>query len=324
VERNPSNETSPPELVSSSQLLQGDLDVHPKIGYGTAAAHHGELFQGVLENTEGGLHRVLVSLPCRIFKSEAVFLPDHTGKVRVGPAWKIKALKAVELTLAYSNRSNCGGVLQISSDIPVGWGLGSSTSDVTAAIRAVTSALGKRLDPREVAHLAVRAETASDSIMFNDRTVLFAHREGIVMEDFGDLLPEFEVLGFNTDKTQTGVDTLAHPPARYSRSEIEIFRPLIKLFRVGIRTQDLRLIGQVATASAHINQHYLPKPHFEGLKVIVSSVGAAGFQVAHSGTVAGIIFDPKDPERERRIQQAHALVAEMGIERTWRFRTRGI
>jgi uncharacterized protein involved in propanediol utilization len=280
------------------------------------------LLQGVLEE-DGHLHRVLISLPCKLFKSEAIFLPWQGNEVRVEPDWKVKARRAVELALDYLNQSDWGGYLHISSNIPVRWGLGSSTSDVTAAIRAVANAFGKEIPPQEVARLAVRAETSSDSTMFDERMILFAHREGTIIEEFGAPAPDFEVLGFNTDMTQVGIDTLSFPLGHYSRTEIEMFRPLIALFRRAIHTKDLKLMGEVASESARINQRYLPKPHFDRLNMIVKLVGAAGFQVAHSGTVAGLIFDTKDIERERRIQQAKSLIAEMGIIQTWRFEHKG-
>jgi uncharacterized protein involved in propanediol utilization len=319
MDRNPFDKLSLLENVPLSQMLPESLAVYPATGRGTAFAHHGELLQGVLEGVDGHTHRFLISLPCKIFESQALFLPDHTGKVRVEPAWKVKALRGAELTLHYTNKMGWGGSLQIASNVPVGWGLGSSTSDVTAAIRAVANAFGKQIQSSEVAHLAVRAETASDSTMFDERTILFAHREGMIIEDFGRTLPGFEVLGFNTDVTGIGIDTLSFPPVRYCRSEVKMFLSLINLFRLAVHRQDLRAIGLVASASANINQRYLPKPHFDRLEMIVKMVGAVGFQVAHSGTVAGIIFDARDPEKESRIAQAEALIAETGISKTWRF-----
>lgn len=159
--------------------------------------------------------------------------------------------------------------------------------------------------------------------MVDERTLLFAHREGTIIEEFDAHAPDFEVLGFNTDMTQVGIDTLSFPLAQYSRSEIERFHQLIGLFRRAIDTQDLQLMGEVASESAQINQRYLPKPHFDRLNIIVKSVGAVGFQVAHSGTVAGLIFDAKDVEKDSRIQQAQALIAEIGISKTWRFEYKG-
>ncbi|MGH9938123.1 MAG: kinase [Blastocatellia bacterium] len=315
--------SNPPVLVDEqgAGLATGEGRRLQKIGYGSAIAHHGELFQGVLESSAGRLQRGLVSLPCHIFKSEAEFFPDATGGVRVDPAWKIKARKAAELTLARYEKGHCGGLLKVWSNTPVGWGLGSSTSDVTAAIRAVADAFNERLSPREIARLAVKAEIASDSIMFGESAVLFAQREGVVIEELGGPLPPLEVLGFNTEPGGSGIDTLSFRPARYSWREIESFRPLIGLLRRAVATQNPRLIGQVAIASAEINQSHLPKPRFESLKEVMRKVGAVGLQVAHSGIVMGLLFDPKDEKNERRVQAARKLVAEMNFDEVWRFRT---
>ena len=91
------------------------------------------------------------------------------------------------------------------------------------------------------------------------------------------------------------------------------------LLRRAIQDQDSSLVGQVATASAHINQQFLPKPHFNKFQAVVEQVGAVGFQVAHSGTIVGILFDPKREHTESRIQQAQMMVNDMGFEQTWRF-----
>lgn len=322
MDRNPPDDYLTSEQNSSLQLLSCELAERARTGYGSATAHHGEIFQGVVEGSNGRLHRSLVTLPCGLFKSEAIFKPDLTGVIKIEPAWRVKALKAVKLALADCNKADWGGTLQIFSNIPVGWGLGSSTGDVIAAIRAVADAFEQNLNCREIASIAVRAEAASDSMMFDRNMILFAHREGVVLEDLGGLLPSLEVLGFNTDPTGAGIDTLSFSPARYSWWEIEAFRPLMGLLRRAIQDQDSSLVGQVATASAHINQQYLPKPHFNKFQAVVEQAGAVGFQVAHSGTIVGILFDPKRENTESRIQHAQRMVSEMGFEQTWRFSIR--
>jgi uncharacterized protein involved in propanediol utilization len=240
----------------------------------------------------------------------------------VEPAWKIKAQKAAALVLEYYGLENWGGAIQIFSNIHVGWGLGSSTSDVTATIRAVSDAFNKKPDPTEIAILAVKAERASDSIMFNGNAVLFASREGFVVEGLAGAVPVLEVLGFNTDPTGVGIDTLNFSPAHYSWWEIEAFRPLLGLLRRAVHTQDVRLVGQVASASALINQRFLPKPHFEELNAVVKETGSVGLQVAHSGTTVGLLFDPNDPATPVGIRKAEKLIARMGLTETWRFQTR--
>lgn len=310
-------------LYGQAKASDVHADLNRKIGYGTAIGHHGELFQGMIEGKEGRIHRALVSLPCAIFSSNATFEPSATEGITVEPAWKVKALRAVGLTLGFCGQANRGGHLKIKSNIQVGWGLGSSTSDVTAAIRATSDAFGRKLKPSEIALLAVEAEIASDSIMFSENAVVFGHREGIVIEDLGGPLPPLEVAGFNTDPTGVGINTLGYAPALYSWWEVQAFKPLIGLLRRAVRTQDARLVGDVAMASADINQKFLPKPHLEDLKALARKAGAVGLQVAHSGTTVGLLFDSKASELPRQIRLAQNLVAEMGFGKTWRFQTNG-
>ena len=311
----------PPGATAAARTPTTPVLFQPGVGFGHAPGHHGEVFQGVTEVAPGQLKRCLVSLPCNILKTEAVFTPDDSGIIRVEPLWKVKAKRAAELALSALHGGHFGGKLELQSNIPVGWGLGSSTSDVVATLRAVAHAFQKTFSPQVLGDLAVKAEHASDSIMFEDRAVLFAHRAGVVVEDFIGQLPELDVLGFNTDATGDGVDTLSLVRARYSSWEIEAFRVLQGLLRRAVRTHDPRLLGRVATASAVISQRHLPKPHFERLLKITEAVGAVGLQVAHSGTVAGILFDAADPQREGKLLQARTQVLELGFGLLRRFRT---
>lgn len=239
----------------------------------------------------------------------------------VEPAWKIKALRAAELTLRELGVSECGGHLEISSETPVGWGFGSSTSDVIAAIRAVAAAFGVRMRNADTARIAVAAECASDSTMFDDRAVVFAQRSGDVVEDLGGTLPPLVVFGFTTDASGRGVDTIAHPPADYSWLMIEQFRPLLGLLRRAVRDQDPRILGRVATASAHINQHFLPKPRLDEIGKLAEEHGAVGIQVAHSGTIAGIMFDAAAPLADDEAARLRQQLAVLGFHQSWRFAT---
>lgn len=311
-----------PSLTDAAlDWVQGGL---PKVGRGASISHHGELLQGVfLDSTERPV-RGLVTLPRLELVANARFAPRAGQQLMVRPAWKTKARCAAAAALAALGYGGWGGELQLSDAIPIGYGLGSSTSDVVAAIRAVGDAFGRRLRAREVAKLAVDAEVASDSTMFDDRTVLFAQREGCVIEDLGPPSPMVEMLGFNVDLQRRGVSTLELEPARYSWREIQAFRPLLGLLRAAIRLSDVGFLCRVATTSARINQSHLPKPHFDRIEVLAEQVGAGGLQVAHSGTILGLMFDPRMPEVDARITEAEAKVRELGVHEIWRFRSGGI
>jgi uncharacterized protein involved in propanediol utilization len=284
-------------------------------------AHHGEIMQGVYVRPDGRRCRVLVTLPYPQRGAQATFLPRADSPVTVEPAWKSKACRAALLTLAYCGWSGWGGRLVVHSTTPPRWGFGSSTSDVTATIRAVSNVCQVQLPAAVIATLAVQAETASDAIMFENRAVLFAHRSGVVIEDFGAPMPELEVVGVNTDPTGAGVDTLDTPPAWYSPQELQTFQELVAGLRRAIATHDLHLIGQVALVSARINQRHLLKPGFEQLERLGLEVGALGLQVSHSGTIAGLLFNPQDSEKDMKIGCAHAALRRLGFAHTWRFRT---
>lgn len=302
--------------------LPGALGL-PQVGHGSCIAHHGEILQGVFPGPDGSLHRGLVTLPCHKLRSIAVFHPYGCRGLSVSPPWRVKALSAARLTFAYLDLPLVEGVLTIHADIPVGWGLGSSTSDVIAAIRAVACAFQRRLAPEVLAEIAVQAEVASDSVMFEDRAILFAQRDGLVLEEFGRGLPALQVLGLNADLDGNGVDTLLMRPAEYSPWEIEAFRPLLGLLRRALHDQDAKLLGRVASASARINQCHLPKPRFDRLERLAEAVGAVGLQVAHSGSVIGVLFEIDSPEVEERIEEARARASEIGFGSPWRFTTRG-
>jgi uncharacterized protein involved in propanediol utilization len=297
------------------------LEVAPQEGIASAISHHGEILQGVFAVERHGLVRGLVTLPRQGLIARARFTPVHRAELSVEPAWKIKALCAARTTLREVVGDGWGGRLCLSDGIPAGLGLGSSTSDVVAAIRAVADAFGIRLRANAISRLAVLSEGASDSVMFEDRTLLFAQREGYVIEELGPSLPEVEVLGFNTEPHGQGIATLDLELPAYSGDEVQMFRPLLGLLRAAVRYGRVEYMGRVATASARLNEKFLPKRHFDDLLRICDRSGAAGLQVAHSGTVSGLLFDPQLPDREQRIGYARRSIEALGMRESWLFRT---
>jgi uncharacterized protein involved in propanediol utilization len=285
-------------------------------GIGYAIAHHGELLQGVFDDGTGRLRRALVTMPLPSRGSRAVFYPSQSHWGVVGPPGLTKARRAAIYALReFSGHPSPakGGRVEITSNVPHAIGMGSSTSDVTATIKAVADYHGVALSREEVGRLAVLAEVASDSVMIDDRVVLFAHRDGLVLETFGHRLPPMVVIGCDTAPGQV-VETLGLPPADYSDKEAGEFQVLRGALRRAIAMEEVSLLGKVATASARINQRYLPKPGLEQLIELCLQHRGAGLQVAHSGTVAGLIFDPRLPCTD--IDGCVLRIKELGFEVT--------
>jgi uncharacterized protein involved in propanediol utilization len=294
---------------------------HPepfRTGDAEVQSHHGEIVQGVFYSSEGQLEHALVTLPCPLFHARARFRPLRSGPLTVEPADRVRARTAARLTLDALGRAGWGGSLRLEGNVPLRWGCGSSTADVLAAVRAVAAAFGAELPPEWIARLTVAAETASDSLMFPpERTVLFAQRRGSLLLDLGGPLPPVRVLGFNTEEGR-GVETLAVPPMPYSAWEAEAFRVVLGLLRRAVERQDAALLGRVATASTVITQRHRPKRHMPQIRRLARETGALGVQVAHSGTVAGLLFDP-GPGTAERIARARAGLARLGVHESWEF-----
>ncbi|MFI8927979.1 GHMP kinase [Streptomyces sp. NPDC053474] len=297
-----------------------------RAGTGRAACHHGEILQGVFLDGRGRRVAGLVTLPLAGLGTRAEFTRrPGTAAVTVVPADRTKALRAATYALAecaaHGAEPVCGGELRLVGDVPVGLGMGSSSSDVIAAVRAVADAFGVRLAPEAVARLAVRAERASDPLMLDGRALLFAQREGRVLEDLGAALPPAVVVGCALGGGRS-VDTLALPaPAPADDTDVPAYERLRDLLRQAVAAADPALLGHVATESARLRQRVLPHAEFTALTGIAGRVGALGVQVAHSGNVAGLLFDPAARELRGQLRACRRALAATGIPATHTFHT---
>lgn len=288
-------------------------------GVGFASAHHGEILQGVFYDDKGKLRRGLVTLRFAERGSCATFYPCSMRTEIASSPEMLKARRAAALAmeeLATEHSPVIGGYMDISSNVPRGLGMGSSTADVTAAIRAIADFHGVTPSAEKISKIAVRAERASDPIMIDDEAVLFAQREGAVLETFGHRLPRMIVVGCNADPGAGSIDTLALAPAMYSDSDIEHFAFLRAELRVAVVTGDVARLGVVATCSALISQRFLPKPALEFLLDVCRSCRGCGVQVAHSGTVAGVIFDSTDHRVTPSVDRCISQIEKAGLPLT--------
>jgi uncharacterized protein involved in propanediol utilization len=168
----------------------------------------------------------------------------------------------------------------------------------------------------DVMRLAVCAETACDSTAFTQQAVLFAQRDAVVIEAFRRALPPIDIVSIDVDPGST-VETLDFEPAAYNSVEVEQFRVIRSLLRRAVDTTDLDLLGRVATASARINERFLLKPGLAEIERIGRRFDALGVQVAHSGTLVGLMFDPNAPGSPANVEQALSALRKNGFVATF-------
>ncbi|MES5486059.1 hypothetical protein QMZ05_25170 [Bradyrhizobium sp. INPA03-11B] len=317
-------------------------------GVGTCHPHFGELLQGAFDVSEGGHRRVVralisVHMPYADGSVARLMLePGRTGKfepmagrtgIHVRPVHFRKCEIAARLALDAFGMKGVAARLEVMTFVPEGAGMGSSTTGVVASIRAAAHAAsiyrGSRIipAPHVQAKLAVAAERSCDSLMFDcsGSTVLFAQRIGKIVRTLNGPLPQMSILGFDTSSVSGGFDTDRLPRARYSREQIAAFGCALAVLDRAIAEQSVTLVGRVATFSALTSetamQHPLKKPKFDELLCIREGTGSAGIVVAHSGTVAGLIFDPALPDLRTRLAEASTAIARLGFGRIGSFST---
>lgn len=233
----------------------------------------GELFQCVV-----GEREYLLSYNIEE-KSYARISSNQESRPQLGD----KAKQAVDLlSLPWAD----SGKILSYTDLPVGKGYSSSTADMVAAVQAASLYYQKKsLSPSQLTKLCAKVEP-SDSVAFSSWTVIEALSGEVVWQT--SWKPELCVYilepreRLDTQDILRMVDSISYPKLQSA----EVFR----LFQEACKYRDLKKLGHLATYSALLNNHRLPKPYLKEIIEIASKHQALGVNVAHSGTVVGVLF----------------------------------
>ena len=241
----------------------------------------GELAQGMLDGTP-----VMATCPIDLFSTATVELSEGTGRVR-GPVSLPKARRAVGLTLTLMGRSDLDARLSIESPLPRRKGMASSTADIVAAIGATAVALNVEMSIFRQAELALSIEP-SDGVMLPG-IALFDHRGGRIARSLGDP-PDMRILVLEFAGVVDTESFNAVDRGPELRGQADLFREALELITKGLESSSGELVGRGATQSALSYQEVLPKPQLPAVLALGQAAGAMGVNVAHSGTVMGLLF----------------------------------
>ena len=284
--------------------------IHETLGTASVLAPGtcGELVQGMT----GGVD-FLVTCPINQFARATVSLSrsDQPGEFVRGIDHLAKTCAAVTTTLFRIRR--CIGTVGIVADvtvanpIPVGKGMGSSSADITAAVCATGKAAGIDLSPDVVAEIALTVEP-TDGVMFPG-IAMFDHREGTIVDLLG-APPPMEVIvvdrGGQVDTLEFNrVDRVEH-----WQSVADATTEALELVREGILRCDPDLVGRGATISARTGRPDGAGQWVERAADFASEIGAVGVNVAHSGTVVGILLDARKRQSKPAYREAQIEFAD--------------
>lgn len=290
------------------------LDLHSWLwqGVGHCSGHFGELLQGRFSDPRGGSFRGLVTLSCRSVGStaRATIVPGNGNNLVPRGLRKVARAAEVYRDLHRVPRDQDFRI-DIVSSIPAGIGMGSSTADIVATVRALDQACGQHTGMNDLVALVLKVENACDSTMLDHNVRLFAQRDGEIREEFGVRLPSFYVLGVNMMPDEVFV-TDEMPPADYSPDEVRVFDSLLMRLRCAIQQGDVRSVAAIATESALINEGKYPKRNFDRMMTLKEALSASGICISHSGTIAGLIFPLDALPLQSALDEASSEVASWG------------
>ncbi|PCI37818.1 MAG: kinase [Thiotrichales bacterium] len=254
-----------------------------KVGHGRANGTFGELLQGMLPNKRS----FMVTFPTNLFSYVTFYPEPNSSEIIVHPVAKNKSARMAKNILEYF-KINTGGILNITSDIPEGKGLASSSADLVAVAHAISDAYNLEISFELVAKFIAAIEP-SDGVMYSG-SVAFYYKEVELKECIAQL-PPITMVAVDEGNIINTVDYNSIKK-HYSFSCTLQYQAMLDLMSQALRDKDLATIGKIATEGAIMNQQYNHKEFLAKMIDVCHEAGGLGVSIAHSGTFMGILLDP--------------------------------
>lgn len=263
-------------------------------GLGTASGTCGELVQGV---TSGG-SAFQVTLPIDLGAEVSVEVQPSNAVSVDAPPWMQKARAAATETLALLGVGDHEVVLRHKSALPVGKGMGSSTADVVATARAVADAFGRVLTPEELASIAGGIEP-SDGTMHE--RIVAVRRDGRLLRSWS-WTPTFVAVVLIPEHAHDTAPNLPDVPGTHAE-----YDALLLALDDAVTHRDAAGFARAGATSAALHRDWIGSEW--DLDDDARSLGAVGWNIAHTGSVAGVLFTDVDAARRAApiLAERHAV-----------------
>jgi len=229
----------------------------------------GELAQGFFRGEP-------ILITCPIEKFSTVIVSDEFAGVD-GLGSKSKKILGNVLKIFGVQDFKFG--VRLTSQLPRGKGMASSSADMAAVAQAVALSLGKKFSPEELGKLCAQIEP-TDGIFFGGVVAMNPLTGRLVKKIRAREKFQIAVFDYGGE-----VDTI-----KFNRRSDFVFPKL-----------DDEINFELIKNSALANQKILFKRGLEELMNFAKNLGAVAVNVAHSGTVAGIFFHADDLRVDEKI-----------------------
>ncbi|AXU51632.1 GHMP family kinase ATP-binding protein [Clostridioides difficile] len=250
--------------------------------YGICPASCGEFVQGIIDDEE-----YLCSYAIDMYSK--VYIEEKLVDINLGRYKSRLAIEKVFEKFNLPKKYTKNISLNINSKIPVGKGMASSTADIGATIKATLSLIDKDLSSEEISKLAAEIEP-TDSI-FIDKNSIFNPLNGTVIKYLGNLTNAKVVILEPNKVLDTMKIRLRQDYNRLKVENKEVIKKSFALLEEGLKKNNLSLVGEACTLSSLANENIEKKEYLNEIIKISKKYGAYGVNIAHSGTVIGILID---------------------------------
>ncbi|MDX5655608.1 cobalamin biosynthesis protein [Clostridioides difficile] len=250
--------------------------------YGICPASCGEFVQGIIDDEE-----YLCSYAIDMYSK--VYIEEKLVDIKLGRYKSRLAIEKVFEKINLPKKYTKNISLNINSKIPVGKGMASSTADIGATIKATLSLIDKDLSSEEISKLAAEIEP-TDSI-FIDKNSIFNPLNGTVIKYLGNLTTANVVILEPNKVLDTMKIRLRQDYNKLKVENKEVIKKSFALLEEGLKKNNLSIVGEACTLSSLANEKIEKKEYLNEIIKISKKYGAYGVNIAHSGTVVGILID---------------------------------
>ncbi|EJA6610140.1 TPA: cobalamin biosynthesis protein [Clostridioides difficile] len=250
--------------------------------YGICPASCGEFVQGIIDDEE-----YLCSYAIDMYSE--VYIEEKLVDINLGRYKSRLAIEKVFEKFNLPKKYTKNISLNINSKIPVGKGMASSTADIGATIKATLSLIDKDLSSEEISKLAAEIEP-TDSI-FIDKNSIFNPLNGTVIKYLGNLTNAKVIILEPNKVLDTMKIRLRQDYNKLKVENKEVIKKSFALLEKGLKKNNLSLVGEACTLSSLANENIEKKEYLNEIIKISKKYGAYGVNIAHSGTVVGILID---------------------------------
>ncbi|SHF09555.1 hypothetical protein [Vibrio gazogenes] len=267
----------------------------------------GELFQGPFFTKEG-VDIAIISAVADKYVKASFTINESEGDCNLKELGKTKVKRAIDNYCHLKGISSPTGNWSFKSELKVGAGMSSSTSDIVAALKCFSSHMNKELTFYDIVNSLSGVER-SDTV-FLEQPCLYLSRKQQIIDIYkpqGKIYCYYAIESNVVDTTSTKDALIDH----YIENKNE-YSILLDDVYSSFKSGDLKKICECSTKSALLSQGIMPKKNFWHFYSSLNQIKSDGLIVAHTGSLIGLLFckEPEDSIKE----DISKLFSESGLE----------